>query len=121
MSQYFGAYFGDSASAAAGDSTDPGVGNVRLDVAYTINGVDLVGTCALPDVTDVALDVQYGADGVEFTGTLTGSAPSAAEVAAAVWAAAGRTLTGVTDANVVQVNSIDVGGSGTEEEPWGPA
>ncbi len=123
MSQYFGTYFGDSSTAGSGSSTDPGVGNVRFGATYTINDVDLVGTCVLPDVTDVALGVQYGADGIEFTGTLdtSGSAPTAAENAAAVWAYVSRTLTATADANVVQVNSIDVGGSGVEGDPWGPA
>lgn len=42
-------------------------------------------------------------------------------IAAAVWAAVSRTLTGIADANVKRVNDIEVAGAGTSGDPWGPA
>jgi hypothetical protein len=42
-------------------------------------------------------------------------------LAAAVWAYMTRTLTGIADANIKQVNDIDIDGSGTSGDPWGPA
>lgn len=51
----------------------------------------------------------------------SGSAPTAAQNAAAVWAAGSRTLTGTVDSNVVKVHGIPIDGTGTESDPWGPA
>jgi hypothetical protein len=42
-------------------------------------------------------------------------------LAAAVWAHVTRTLTGITNANVQQVNGQNIDGTGTELDPWGPA
>lgn len=50
-----------------------------------------------------------------------GTAPTEGEVAAAVWAYVSRTLTGVTPANIKQVNDITIDGAGTQLDPWGPA
>jgi hypothetical protein len=76
MSQYFGAYFGDSSTAGGGGGTftDPGVGNVRLGVAYTFNSVEMAGTLALPAAADVREGVPYGAGGVEYVGTFGAAA-----------------------------------------------
>ncbi len=57
-------------------------------------------------------------------GRLLNSAGGAVDpdaIAAAVWAAVSRTLTGVVEANVVQVNDVVVNGSGADGDPWGPA
>jgi hypothetical protein len=50
----------------------------------------------------------------------SGSAPTAAQNAAAVWAAASRTLTGNVPADIKAVNGITVDGTGTDADPWGP-
>jgi len=45
---------------------------------------------------------------------------TAATIAAAVWSAAARTLTGTTDANIVEITGQPISGSGTKADPWGP-
>lgn len=58
---------------------------------------------------------------VTVSGAGGGSAPTASENAAAVWSHASRTLTGTTSADVRYVNGIQIDGTGTEANPWGPA
>lgn len=50
-----------------------------------------------------------------------GSAPTASENAAAVWSAASRSLTSTVISDVRYVNGIQIDGTGTEANPWGPA
>lgn len=50
-----------------------------------------------------------------------GSAPTASENAAAVWSAASRALTSTVVSDVRYVNGIQIDGTGTEANPWGPA
>ncbi|MEO1538580.1 MAG: hypothetical protein AAFR73_12715, partial [Pseudomonadota bacterium] len=45
---------------------------------------------------------------------------TAATIASAVWSAAARTLTGTTDANIVEVTGQPISGAGTKADPWGP-
>jgi len=51
----------------------------------------------------------------------TGSGSLTAGDITNIWSNSSRTLSGTTNANVVQVNSVTVAGSGTEADPWGPA
>ncbi len=80
-------------------SVDPGIANVRTPTAYTINGVALVGTCAVPTAANVRLgtavdattgtcvvpaaaDVKSGVSVDNTTGTLLSTNPGAANVLA---------------------------------------
>jgi hypothetical protein len=65
----------------------PAVGNVRLGVSYASGA--LTGTCAVPSPATVAT-------GVPIDATVGTAALSVGDVAAAVWGAASRTITGGT-------------------------
>ena len=81
----------------------------------------VVGGAVWPDPADVRLGVVYGPTGVEYTGTLVPGA-DADGIAAAVWAYAGRTLTGMAECNVKQVNDVPLAGAGVPgADPWRPA
>ncbi len=58
---------------------------------------------------------------VTVSGAGGGSAPTASENAAAVWSSASRTLTSPVLSDVRYVNGIQIDGTGTEANPWGPA
>lgn len=76
------------------------------------------GAAVYPTEAQVQFGVVYGPTGIEFTGTLTGgSGPSAADIAAAVIAAAQVTPIWA-DARWIKGQAIN--GSGTEVDPWGP-
>jgi hypothetical protein len=67
-----------------------------------------------PSPSDVRLGVVYGPNG-EYTGTYAGD--SAGTIASEVVRQLNLTAIPV---NIVEVNSIAVGGSGTKSDPWGP-
>jgi len=64
-------------SGTSGTVVQASVGDVRAGVTYGPSSA-LTGTFAVPAVTKVIDDTSYGADGTEFTGTY--HAPDAAEV-----------------------------------------
>ena len=78
-----------------------------------------VGDIVVPLPAQVLLGVTYGPTGADYTGTATSgtSAPSAADIAAAVMAQLQATAIPV---NLTQVKGQDIVGGGTEANPWGP-
>ena len=73
-----------------------------------------------PAESDVRLGVTYGPTGIEYVGTMTegGTYPSAESIAAAVVSE----LQGTTiSANIKQVNSVTLQGSGIPADPMRPA
>jgi hypothetical protein len=75
----------------------PAVGNVRLGVSYASGA--LTGTCAVPSPATVAT-------GVPVDNTVGTAALSVSAVAAAVWGAASRTITGGTVDTLVNAPSV---------------
>jgi len=66
----------------------PAASNVRSGITYGIGGV-VSGTCIVPNPAQVAAGTPVD----NTVGTLSGSAPTAAEIASAVWSAATSSLT----------------------------
>jgi hypothetical protein len=66
----------------------PAASDVRSGITYGIGGV-ISGTCVVPNPAQVAAGTPVD----NTVGTLSGSAPTAAEVASAVWSAATSSLT----------------------------
>jgi len=76
------------------------------------------------DVNATLNAFAQSADGVPVDGS-NGSvqfltSDSATVIASAVWGHMSRTLTGVTNANIVQVTGATITGTGTSSDPWGP-
>ncbi len=66
--------------------------------------------------------IETGVSGLtteESAALLAAAAP--APTPAEVWAHVDRTLTAEVDANITKVNDVPVAGTGTEQDPWGPA
>jgi hypothetical protein len=76
----------------------PDASDVRSGTAYGIGGV-VFGTCVVPNPAQVAAGTPVD----NTVGTLSGSAPTAAEVASAVWGAESRTLTSASGPTAVQI------------------
>lgn len=96
----------------AGNSTDPGVGNVRLSTAYTINGVAKTGTVTVPTAantkTGVAVDVS---DTGTYTGSDRWSDPAIANVSVGVQYKADSTTnnrTGTLQTATLQFPNVDL-------------
>lgn len=73
------------------------------------------------NVNSVSIEIGNSAGLIAVDTGGGGTAPTAGEIATAVWAYVQRGLTEIAEANVRQVNDIAVTGSGTELDPWGPA
>jgi hypothetical protein len=95
---------------------DPGDANVRYGTAYKANSVtnNKTGRQVSPATNTVLAGIGYDTDSLTI-GTM--AAPSASTIAAAVLAAAAATPIA---SNIKQVNDIDITGSGTQSQPWGP-
>jgi hypothetical protein len=76
----------------------PAASNVRSGITYGIGGV-VAGTCIVPNPAQVAAGTPVD----NTVGTLSGSAPTAAEVASAVWGAESRTLTSASGPTAIQI------------------
>jgi hypothetical protein len=88
----------------------------------TVNGGNLADALArIANTGSPQVLVQSSAAATVVNGE-GGTGPTEGAIAAAVWASAGRTLTGVTPANVKQVNDVPIAGTGAwPADPWRPA
>jgi len=89
-------------------------------IAKVSNG-NLVGPIAYSAGVQVLLIQSAASTVVAVSESGVGSAPTASENAAAVWSAASRSLTSTVISDVRYVNGIQIDGTGTEANPWGPA
>jgi hypothetical protein len=83
----------------------------------TVSGGNLADSLARVNNTgnpQVLISSSAAATLVEGGGTGGGA------TAAQVWTYGDRTLTGIAQANIKQVNDITIDGAGTEGDPWGP-
>jgi hypothetical protein len=101
-------------SLTGGDSNADRTNFLRAESGnYTVDGMPVTFTGERwPDPATVLAGVFYGPNGNDFVGTM--------QPATEVWAAPTRTLTGITPANVKQVNDTTITGTGTAGDPWGP-